>query len=353
VTPVVLGALLGILGASLLLSCSEGQASQTPEDSSVAPDSTPEGDDAGPRLRDTGPGTIDASGQSDTVDAGQRRDLAGGCVECAGTNVVEFSDPNFEVVARRAAGVPEGCPFCLAYLDAVTLIDGEGASIASIDGIEHFHDLEAVLLHFNQIEDISPLGRLPVLAHVKISENPLASVSGLEASTTITSFVARECPIADIEFLRSNVKLTLLELHGAQTESVDWLEGFDELRTLCVDASALATTRGIAHLPALYSLSLRGNELTSLEGLTDLPNLEILHATGNEIADAGPVVDLPALREVLLDWNEISDLSALAAKEWAPGSVLNVVGNPIDCAEQAENIMELKVKLSVFESDCP
>jgi internalin A len=81
--------------------------------------------------------------------------------------------------------------------------------------------------------------------------------------------------------------------------------------------------------------------------------LELLGLADNNVTDLTPLSGLALLRGLALDANGISDLSPLVANPGlGNGDYLSLESNPIDCAEQADNIRTLYERGVEVIPDC-
>jgi hypothetical protein len=142
-------------------------------------------------------------------------------------------------------------------------------------------------------------------------------------------------------------------------------EDVAQVSRLSANGQGIYDLTGLECLRGLTGLYLGDNDISDLSPLAGLTGLNELRLDGNNISDLGPLSGLPGLGLLILDDNSVVDLTPLLSLpgfgECNDSAILNdfeecllvtVENNPIDCAEQADNIRALEERGVVVLSDC-
>ena len=125
--------------------------------------------------------------------------------------VVNLPDPGLEAAIREAIDKPTG-DIHETDLIGLTLLDAIDRGIVNLEGIQHGVDVTALLLHNNQIIDISPLSRLTNLTTLGLTGNQIIDISALSNLTNLTWLGLDVNQIVDISPLSNLTHLTWLTL---------------------------------------------------------------------------------------------------------------------------------------------
>ncbi|KAJ3374295.1 Guanylate kinase 2 [Allomyces arbusculus] len=165
----------------------------------------------------------------------------------------------------------------------------QGASLTNIAFLGRFQHLEFLELYCNQISDVRPLGQLPYLFSVDLSNNKL------------TSFAMPSVP----------VNLQDLDLSRNQLMNVLDLRGHKYLRHLCLDRNLIKSLEGLQECRFLTHLSLVNNGVQSMQGLEGLP-IRVLDIRRNRVRSLAESATLPDLEELYASHNELHGLTDLS-----------------------------------------
>jgi internalin A len=156
----------------------------------------------------------------------------------------------------------------------------------------------------------------------------------------------------DIELVDVS-ELIMLEAGGRGIGDLAGVQCLPALAHAFLRANSVSDLRPLAELTGLTALWLDENDISDVGPLAGLTGLTVLSLDWNNISDVSPLVGLTSLAELHLAYNNISDLSPLAAATGLNSLVLlDVFGNPIDCAEQAANIQAVAERGVQIESEC-
>ncbi|MBN1212631.1 MAG: hypothetical protein JXA92_08635 [candidate division Zixibacteria bacterium] len=104
----------------------------------------------------------------------------------------------------------------------------------------------------------------------------------------------------------------------------------------------------------ITKFEVRDAGIVKISGMEYFDSLVTLDLGKNNITDLSRLKYLKKLRVLMLDQNWIEDLTPLVENEYiAEGVMVDLSGNPIDCALQADNIARLKKRGVKLLIDCP
>ncbi|MBR2571349.1 MAG: protein kinase [Clostridia bacterium] len=207
----------------------------------------------------------------------------------------------------------------------------ENGGIESLEDIRALPNLEELCLYRQNIRDLSPLkGRK--LSRVGIGFNPLADLSPLSGSDSITSLnlcclspaslapvrtlanLRELCvagvPVGDLSLL-SSLPITRLNLADASYSETGALAGFTSLQSLTLSKIYPGIPQQLADLP-LRELEITHTWNVSLSDLKDLNGLERLSYATQEGETIGPEpLPFPNMREIDLKGVRLESLECL------------------------------------------
>ncbi len=137
------------------------------------------------------------------------------------TSQIVINDSGLEMGIRSALQIDSQTVITDSMALQLTTLDANLFGISDLSGIEHFQNLQVVLLKGNVISDIQPLSTLPYLNYLNISENQISNISPLLFffSTEMTVLVAGNC-ISDFSGLEDNT-ISDIEIIGADNQRPD------------------------------------------------------------------------------------------------------------------------------------
>ncbi len=224
-----------------------------------------------------------------------------------------FEDEPLERSVRGALGRWKGriAPEEIASLSNLQNNQAEG-DILSLAGLEHFTNLERLVLTYNQIVDVSPLASLTNLDRLVLINNQIVDVSPLASLTKLQQLLMEGNQIVDVSPLASLTKLRRLKMEENQIVDVSALASLTNLEGLVLNYNQIVDVSGLASLTNLAELELSHNQIVDVSSLASLVRLHDLALSNNQISDVGPLASLNLSTLYLLN-NEISDIAALAS----------------------------------------
>ena len=219
--------------------------------------------------------------------------------------VVNIPDSNLRAVIASALGKVSGDPITVVDMKTLDGLEGEGASIADLTGIEFALNLTELNLWDNSISDISSLAGLTNLTQLILGENAISDISPLVELTNLTRLDLRENSISDISPLA----------------------GLTNLTTLFLEDNSISDISPVVRLINLIELDLNYNSISDISSLALLTSLTRLALEENSISDISPLAGLTNLRHLDLDYNSVSDISVISG--FTDLKALRLAGNPI------------------------
>lgn len=159
--------------------------------------------------------------------------------------VAVFKCKNLEKALKEQLGVSILKKTDLAK---ITKIEALNRGITSLEGLQYCKNLQFLDLRYNNIEDISPISKLPNLSQIYLSGNRIESVA----------------PLAEFP----NKQINALFLRGNKIKDITPLSHFREIKNLCIAENQIDELLPLANAK-IEQLWAAQNNLT----LTDINNL--------------------------------------------------------------------------------
>ena len=121
---------------------------------------------------------------------------------------VNLPDPNLRAIIASTLGKASGDPIAVADMETLDGLEGEGASIVDLTGLEFAINLTVLYLWMNSISDTSPLTGLTNLIELSLENNSVADISPLADLTNIERLYLGNNSISDISPLAELTNLT-------------------------------------------------------------------------------------------------------------------------------------------------
>lgn len=232
-----------------------------------------------------------------------------------------------------------------------TLRSGRG-DISDLDELRKLPSLEALVLDYQDITDISPLEGME-LQYLSLCGNEVENLSALEEMTTLCALWLEDTPVSDgavlshltslreLEISGTNLaktsdfcslplevlkmkdtlitdlaplrqlrELTVLSAGEADEQGMEIIQGMKQLEYLTVSGT-LEDLTGFAGMHRLVMLDLSLSRLNSLEGVDELTNLEYLGLGYTKPDSLEPLTKNGALRDVEMVGADIKDYTPL------------------------------------------
>lgn len=207
-------------------------------------------------------------------------------------------------------------------------IGSDGKNITSLDGIEHFKNLQIFSFHATNVEDISPLKDLKCLEFLQvhdIDDYDLSLISDLTNLKTLRLGDNTWNTITDISSLGKLVNLEYLTLGFKKISDISPLKNMTKLKHLELGLNNIEDISVLTYLINLERLELHNNNISNIDSLNALENLEFLSLSYNDIEDLSAIKNLTNLTTLMVDDNKIVDVSVL--KDFYQLSTLSLRNN--------------------------
>ena len=130
---------------------------------------------------------------------------------------------------------------------------------------------------------------MATLTNIPCGNNGVASLTGLEYATNLTSL-----------FLENN-----------NLNSVASLANLTRLETLNISNNNIQSISSLSNLTRLWHLDIENNRITSLSGTENMNSLVALHAQNNNITTLIPLMSSPSLERLYISNNPINSLAPI------------------------------------------
>ena len=159
------------------------------------------------------------------------------------------------------------------------------------------------------------------------------------------------CP-GEIEFADDAVEAAVRDEINKPDGAITY-QDISTLTELNVEDQGVSDLGGMECLQELTWLNLSHNDISDLEPLSGLHKLEDLNLRGNNIDDVAPLAGLTSLMLLTLQDNDIENIRPLLSNRGlGEGDWVNLLGNPLACREQEENIQALEDRGVLTASRC-
>ena len=228
---------------------------------------------------------------------------------------IEWKDPAFESMVRLALNKPQG-PISEADLVGITSlkilgsghasvqgdlyaingVDGytiggetytQRGNITSLDDVIYFRDLTRLTVGYNQVRDISALGKMN-LSTVSLYANDLSDLSPLEEVKTLRYLFLYNNNISDISPLAGLNELVCLSLQYNQIRDITPLAGLSQLQELYISHNEIEDLSPLKTLKHLTFLDAGHNRISNLDPVAGLEGLTDASFVGNPVVDYSP-----------------------------------------------------------------
>ena len=202
-------------------------------------------------------------------------------------------------------------------VDDVTSLDFRDSSVASVQGLQVFTNLEDLYLPGTKVSDVSALAKLTKLRYLYLSNTRVSDVSALAKLTKLKTLDLSGTRVSDAT-LASVAKLTNLNglsLSGTRVSDVSPLAGLKGLSGLGLSDTKVsdAALASVAKLTTLWSLELSGTRVSdaALASVAKLPELDTLDLSKTQVSDVSALAKLTKLKTLDLSGTRVLNLRSL------------------------------------------
>ena len=186
-------------------------------------------------------------------------------------------------------------------------LDARNQHITDLTGLEHAHNLTALILNgedidedtyvnSNAIRDISALSGLIRLETLLLGDNAISDISGLSGLTQLQSLSLDSNAISDISGLSGLTQLTELYIPDNAVSDISGLSGLTQLQVLWMTSNAISDISGLSSLTQLTRLYISDNAVSDISGLSGLTQLKWLFIESNPLSYTSVKTHIPALQ---------------------------------------------------------
>ena len=238
-----------------------------------------------------------------------------------------------ETLVARNAGIETlkfGSKSALAGMINLKLIDLSHNNISDLSGVldpdTKYTKLKELYLNDNRIDDVTPLGNLPLLSVLELSDNALTNITALSANQNLRKLSVANNQITTLAGVETLLGMTELRAHNNKITTCSPVTNLVELTALYLGGNEIADVEPLSGLTALKVLYLNGNRnLDNVDALDSLALLEVLQISDCNIRDLGTLFNLRNMRELYAENNNIG--SFMFIKQWQGLEKLLLAGN--------------------------
>lgn len=179
----------------------------------------------------------------------------------------------------------------------------EENTFASVEGLQHFANLDTLTLNYHRISDVTPLLHLKKLTQLHLGANQISEIDLGELTALKDLRVFKNTGITRLDLSR-NTALEILDVYSTGLGELD-LSPLKSLNIVVARQTNISTLK-VADLPLLTGLDLREGVLTEFEA-RNLPALEKLYIERNRIARLS-LSELPVLQHLVAYENQITTI---------------------------------------------
>ncbi len=199
-------------------------------------------------------------------------------------------------------------------------------TVSELDGLDYYiqKGLLDNVYRFDststKVVDFSPIMNWSSLQEIWISNSPITNLNCF-ANTTfddLGKISIEKTTLNDISGLSSSNMPNLYEVRLPENKltNLNGLNNKKTIETVTVYMNEINDISGLANLPELKTLTINQNKLTNLDALENDSNLRYIYADENEIEDISGIKNSPYLLDVTFFQNKISDISALEGHDY-------------------------------------
>jgi uncharacterized protein (TIGR02145 family) len=226
---------------------------------------------------------------------------------------VYIPDEIFKAKINGYLGQPPAYNPTVADLNGITgYLVADNLNISYIEGAQYLTNLTGLILHWNQISDISAVSGLVNLASLDLRWNQISNISAVSDLVNLTMLEFGNNQISDISAVSGLTNLTTLFLYENQISDISAVSGLTNLTELWLLQNQIIDISSISGLVNLTVLVLGNNQISDISAVSGLTNLTRLSLCENQITNISAVSGLTNLAELYLYDNQISDISAVS-----------------------------------------
>ena len=200
----------------------------------------------------------------------------------------------------------------LEHFSNLDYLDVRGGAITDLTPLANLSLLRTLVLSGNNVTDFTPLYNLTSLRTLNLAAMALTDISFLSNLDQITSLVLSNNPITDFSVLSTQTNLLTLYLGQTGFTDAQLLQPLTGLRSLFLGFNTIADISPLGSLINLQQLWIHDTGACDLSSLATLTELRLLFASDNCISDLGFLSSMTMLTHLWLANNNISDIAQIS-----------------------------------------
>jgi len=216
---------------------------------------------------------------------------------------VYFPDTILKSAVEEALGVSDPKENDMLSL---TSLDASSSGIADLTGLEYATNLMQLVLHDNQINNISPISELANLTELNLYNNQIVGLPALSGMTNLVSLDIGLNPLTNVNGVGGLINLGRLWANNCQINNITALASLVNLSQLNLNNNQIGDISVLVSLLNLTDLLLNNNQISDISALSTLEGIEQLFLGNNQINDIPALANLSNLTYLLLEDNPLS-----------------------------------------------
>ena len=165
-------------------------------------------------------------------------------------------------------------------VDLKELNIAKNLSIADLNPLHIFIQLERLTVNSTSVTDISPITSLTGITKLDISGNPISDIEQIYKLANLKELNLKNTSIEDLEPISRSKKLTTLNLSGTRIKSLKYLTHLTNLEKLYINNTRVKNLKQLASLSKLrllqcYNTSIKASRIKDFSEIN--PNVEIVY----------------------------------------------------------------------------
>ena len=232
-------------------------------------------------------------------------------VKSSSSNVITFNDPVFEKLVRNTINKSTG-DILVSDVENIRELKSNYSTIniEDLSGIEHFANLEVLVLYKSNIQNLDSIPALDSLKELKLDNNVSnIDLSGLNKFKNLELLTLKGKTIDDASQINIPSNLKILKIDSTNIKDLSVISSASSIEELVIKKSDIVNITPIENLTKLKKLDLSDNKIANINPLNNLINLEELILTKNKIKDTTSLEGLINLKNLNIADNDLESVA--------------------------------------------
>lgn len=268
---------------------------------------------------------VEKYGPADTIDEqGNPLPVADTAPSAKPDVVVTFSEPQFEVMMRKALNKSPSEQFKSSELESIHTLKIMGGTHAAID---------------ESIESTNHTDSYEIGGEVYTDRGSIKNLDDLKYFTSLRKLIVSYNSITDISGITNLKTLETIGLYCNDIADISPLSGLTDLKFLYIYNNRITDISPLSQLTSMQHLWLNKNRISDISAIKGMTQLTELFLSDNEIRDISSVANLKTLGFFFADDNQITDISAV--KGLTELTYFSFINNPVTDTSPAAHVRNI------------